>query len=223
MQSLWSTSLSRALGRRHRRAGRAAEAFVASLGQVAYVSTGFTSDQFCVICLLSGELSSRELGERSDRHSRSHECARQRARRRNARPVSNFVMLLRVTALAAAAAAAASAPPFVTATALRPARRAQDFEECPVLTKIKKDDCGDVMCTVIFDQALFSAQDRFLRPLRDRWTGRDSEDLRNALDRSTTRAIQLCKRSLHLVAKPVFLEHWESSRIAHADRPDRRK
>ena len=51
-------------------------------------------------------------------------------------------MLLRVTALAAAAAA--SAPPFVTATALRPARRAQDFEECPVLTKIKKDDCTDV-------------------------------------------------------------------------------
>ena len=39
-------------------------------------------------------------------------------------------------------AAAAAAPPFVTATALRPARRAQ--EECPVLTKIKKDDCTDV-------------------------------------------------------------------------------
>ena len=51
-------------------------------------------------------------------------------------------MLLRVTALAAAAAA--SAPPFVTAAALRPARRAQDFAECPVLTKIKKDDCTDV-------------------------------------------------------------------------------
>lgn len=52
-------------------------------------------------------------------------------------------MLLRVTALAAAAAA--SAPPFVTATALRPAARGlQDFAECPVLTKIKKDDCTDV-------------------------------------------------------------------------------
>ena len=37
-------------------------------------------------------------------------------------------------------AAAAAAPPFVTATALRPARRAQ--EECPVLTKIKKDDAA---------------------------------------------------------------------------------
>ena len=48
-------------------------------------------------------------------------------------------MLLRVTVLAAAAAA--SAPPFVTATALRPAARGlQDFAECPVLTKIKKDD-----------------------------------------------------------------------------------
>ena len=130
-------------------------------------------------------------------------------------------MLLHITALVAAAA---TSPPFKTAVGLRPAARGlQDFAECPVLTKIKKDDCGDVMCTVIFDQALFSAQDRFLRPLRDRWTGRDSEDLRNALDRSTTRAIQLCKRSLHLVAKPVFLEHWESSRIAHADRPDRRK
>ena len=95
------------------------------------------------ICGLSArDRSSRGQGERSDRRSRSHECARQRARRRNARPVSNFVMLLRVTALAAAAAA--SAPPFVTATALRPARRAQDFAECPVLTKIKKDDCTDV-------------------------------------------------------------------------------
>ena len=52
-------------------------------------------------------------------------------------------MLLRITALAGlAVAAAAAAPPFVTATALRPARRAQ--EECPVLTKIKKDDCTDV-------------------------------------------------------------------------------
>ena len=52
-------------------------------------------------------------------------------------------MLLRITALAGLAmAAAATAPPFVTATALRPARRAQ--EECPVLTKIKKDDCTDV-------------------------------------------------------------------------------
>ena len=52
-------------------------------------------------------------------------------------------MLLRTTALAGlAVAAAAAAPPFVTATALRPARRAQ--EECPVLTKIKKDDCTDV-------------------------------------------------------------------------------
>ena len=49
-------------------------------------------------------------------------------------------MLLRITALAAVVAAAP--PPFVTATALRPARRAQ--EECPVLTKIKKDDCTDV-------------------------------------------------------------------------------
>ena len=49
-------------------------------------------------------------------------------------------MLLRITALAGlAVAAAASAPPFVTATALRPAARGLQ-EECPVLTKIKKDD-----------------------------------------------------------------------------------
>ena len=97
-------------------------------------------------------------------------------------------MLLHITALVAAAA---TSPPFKTAVGLRPAARGlQDFAECPVLTKIKKDDCGDVMCTVIFDQALFSAQDRFLR-LRDSWTGRDSEDLREALDRSATRAIRL--------------------------------
>ena len=72
-------------------------------------------------------------------------------------------MLLQLTALAAVSA---TAPPFKTAVGLRPAARGlQDFAECPVLTKIKKDDCGDVMCTVIFDQALFAAQDRFL--LRD--------------------------------------------------------
>ena len=53
-------------------------------------------------------------------------------------------MLLRITGLAVVAAAAA-APPFVTATALRPAARGlQDFAECPVLTKIKKDDCTGV-------------------------------------------------------------------------------
>ena len=67
-------------------------------------------------------------------------------------------MLLRITALAAAASAmkppspafrvtalaavaTATAPPFVTE--LRPAAR-RTQEECPVLTKIKKDDCGDV-------------------------------------------------------------------------------
>jgi len=50
---------------------------------------------------------------------------------------------LRVTALAAVTTAAA--PPFITSKELRPAaRRVQDFAECPVLTKIKKDDCGDV-------------------------------------------------------------------------------
>ena len=50
---------------------------------------------------------------------------------------------LRVTALAAVATA--TAPPFITSKELRPAaRRTQDFAECPVLTKIKKDDCGDV-------------------------------------------------------------------------------
>ena len=51
-------------------------------------------------------------------------------------------MLLQLTALAAVAA---TAPPFKTAVGLRPAARGlQDFAECPVLTKIKKDDCGDV-------------------------------------------------------------------------------
>ena len=70
-------------------------------------------------------------------------------------------MLLRITALAVSATAAApspalrvaalaavttaAAPPFITSKELRPAaRRVQDFAECPVLTKIKKDDCGDV-------------------------------------------------------------------------------
>ena len=77
-------------------------------------------------------------------------------------------MLLQLTALAAVAA---TAPPFKTAVGLRPAARGlQDFAECPVLTKIKKDDCGDVMCTVIFDQALFSAQNRIPVVLRDSWT-----------------------------------------------------
>ena len=47
--------------------------------------------------------------------------------------------------LATLAAAAATAPPFKTAVGLRPAARGlQDFAECPVLTKIKKDDCTDV-------------------------------------------------------------------------------
>ena len=51
-------------------------------------------------------------------------------------------MLLCITALAAAAA---TSPPFKTAVGLRPAARGlQDFAECPVLTKIKKDDCTDV-------------------------------------------------------------------------------
>ena len=51
-------------------------------------------------------------------------------------------MLLQLTALAAVSA---TAPPFKTAVGLRPAARGlQDFAECPVLTKIKKDDCGDV-------------------------------------------------------------------------------
>lgn len=51
-------------------------------------------------------------------------------------------MLLHITALAAVAA---TAPPFKTAVGLRPAARGlQDFAECPVLTKIKKDDCTDV-------------------------------------------------------------------------------
>ena len=43
--------------------------------------------------------------------------------------------------LATLAAAAATSPPFKTAVGLRPAARGlQDFAECPVLTKIKKDD-----------------------------------------------------------------------------------
>ena len=47
--------------------------------------------------------------------------------------------------LATLAAAAATAPPFLTSKELRQAaRRVQDFAECPVLTKIKKDDCNDV-------------------------------------------------------------------------------
>jgi len=51
-------------------------------------------------------------------------------------------MLLQLTALAAVAA---TSPPFKTAVGLRPAARGlQDFAECPVLTKIKKDDCTDV-------------------------------------------------------------------------------
>ena len=51
-------------------------------------------------------------------------------------------MLLHITALVAAAA---TSPPFKTAVGLRPAARGlQDFAECPVLTKIKKDDCTDV-------------------------------------------------------------------------------
>ena len=51
-------------------------------------------------------------------------------------------MLLRITALAVVTA---TAPPFKTAVGLRPAARGlQDFAECPVLTKIKKDDCTDV-------------------------------------------------------------------------------
>ena len=41
------------------------------------------------------------------------------------------------------AAAAATSPPFKTAVGLRPAARGLQ-EECPVLTKIKKDDCTDV-------------------------------------------------------------------------------
>ena len=50
-------------------------------------------------------------------------------------------MLLQLTALAAVSA---TAPPFKTAVGLRPAARGlQDFAECPVLTKIKKDDCTD--------------------------------------------------------------------------------
>ena len=69
-------------------------------------------------------------------------------------------MLLRITALAAAASAmkppspalrvaalaavaTATAPPFLTSKELRPAAR-RTQEECPVLTKIKKDDCTDV-------------------------------------------------------------------------------
>jgi len=48
---------------------------------------------------------------------------------------------LRVTALAAVATA--TAPPFLTSKELRPAAR-RTQEECPVLTKIKKDDCTDV-------------------------------------------------------------------------------
>ena len=49
-----------------------------------------------------------------------------------------MIMLLQLTALAAVAA---TAPPFKTAVGLRPAARGlQDFAECPVLTKIKKDD-----------------------------------------------------------------------------------
>ena len=72
----------------------------------------------------------------------STRIAAPRARRRNARARSNFDMLLHITALVAAAA---TSPPFKTAVGLRPAARGlQDFAECPVLTKIKKDDCGDV-------------------------------------------------------------------------------
>ena len=41
------------------------------------------------------------------------------------------------------AAAAATSPPFKTVVGLRPAARGLQ-EECPVLTKIKKDDCTDV-------------------------------------------------------------------------------
>ena len=53
-----------------------------------------------------------------------------------------MIMLLHITALVAAAA---TSPPFKTAVGLRPAARGlQDFAECPVLTKIKKDDCTDV-------------------------------------------------------------------------------
>ena len=53
-----------------------------------------------------------------------------------------MIMLLQLTALAAVAA---TSPPFKTAVGLRPAARGlQDFAECPVLTKIKKDDCTDV-------------------------------------------------------------------------------
>ena len=48
------------------------------------------------------------------------------------------------------AAAAATSPPFKTAVGLRPAARGLQGE-CPVLTKIKKDDCTE---------ALFSAQHR---------------------------------------------------------------
>jgi hypothetical protein len=50
---------------------------------------------------------------------------------------------LRVAALAAVTTAAA--PPFSTAVEARPAaRRMQDFAECPVLAKIKKDDCDSI-------------------------------------------------------------------------------
>ncbi len=48
---------------------------------------------------------------------------------------------LRVAALAVTTAA--TAPPFLTSKEVRPAAR-RTQEECPVLTKIKKDDCGDV-------------------------------------------------------------------------------
>ena len=103
----------------------------------------FHSNKFCCFCQITYRSSLQGESDAKD-HTDRHESPRRERAAESRERQAILIMLLQLTALAAVAA---TSPPFKTAVGLRPAARGlQDFAECPVLTKIKKDDCTDV-CT----------------------------------------------------------------------------